>query len=101
MLLYQAEWSECEDAPRFEKVLAGMASTCGCSPSYLAANLRKLPPGLLDTENEQTLRRAANKVCGCVDTRAYTNFELQQAVVSVLAGKSRAAEAKQHHERPC
>ena len=92
MLLYQAKFGEIDDAVRFEKLIASMAIQCGCSASYLAASLRRLPEGLLDTENELTLRRAANTACGVEEARAYTNFELQQATCAVLDGKSRASD---------
>ena len=79
MVLYQAKFGEFKDladAPRFEKVLATMASKCGCSASYLAACVRRLPEGLLDTENELTLRRAVFPIVPRVPTPSLNNFLL-------------------------
>ena len=51
-------------------------------------------------ENELTLRRAANAMCGVNETRAYTNHELQLAVLAVIDGKSRATDVQSKYGIP-
>jgi hypothetical protein len=77
-----------------ERSMANKLHTnAGISAKYLLAQARSLPPGLNNSADELSLRRAVYEKVGLIgvdaEDRVYTNIELGRAVLSVLSGQAR------------
>ena len=81
--LYQAYVVAAEDDEGCRAAERRIARKAGMGEKYLKALVKNMPAGLVNDEDQLTLRRMANNICGIKnDKRKYTSSELRDAVLA-------------------
>ena len=81
--MYEAYVVAAEDDEGCRAAERRIARKAGMGEKYLKALVKNMPAGLVNDEDQLTLRRAANTVCGIKnDKRKYTSSELRNAVLA-------------------
>jgi len=75
-----------EEEGKRDKIRA-ICRSCGLNEQYMRAELKRLPAGLVNNNEQRTLRRAVNQLCAIKgDRHRWTQAELKRAVLGVVNG---------------